>query len=473
MEPGRPRGAGQSLPDHARPCPRGHRQGLGRLRRRAPARGGAEADQAESADDPDSRARFLLEAEVTGRLEHPGIVPVYGLGFDDQGRPLLRDAVRPRHHLRGGDRHLPRRPTPAGRPRPAGADAGAAAAARPVRDVCQTMAYAHSRGVLHRDLKPANVLLGPVQRDAGRRLGPGQGAGGPGGRRRRSRRCRDGGRRRPTEKRPAAAAGPPRDACRPLGYSSSTDTVAGAAFGTPAYMSPEQAEGRLDQLGPASDVYSLGAMLYTLLCRPAAVRVRLVRRHRAAGPGPDRRVPAAAAGQPAGPPAAGGGLPEGDGQPRRRTGTPRAEALAGEIERWLADEPVAAYREPRWARLARWGRRHRPLVAGAAALLADRRGRAVRGDRPARPRAARDRGPAAGGRPQSGRSPRSCRTRPKQRPRSLRRRDAVSRVNLAYREYLDDNVALADELLDGCPSTSATGSGPTSSGWATPSWRAS
>ena len=43
--------------------------------------------KSESADDPDSRARFLLEAEVTGRLEHPGIVPVYGLGFDDQGRP--------------------------------------------------------------------------------------------------------------------------------------------------------------------------------------------------------------------------------------------------------------------------------------------------------------------------------------------------------------------------------------------------
>ena len=79
---------------------------------------------------------------------------------------------------------------------------------------------------------------------------------------------------------------------------------------------------------------------------------------------------------------------------------------------------------------------------------ADRRGRPVRRDRPGRPRAAEDREAAAAGRgsaglPQVGRG--------HQRAESLRRRDAISRVNLAYREYLDDNVALADELLDGCP----------------------
>ena len=71
--------------------------------------------QPQHADDPTSRARFLIEAEVTGRLEHPGVVPVYGLGTNDQGRPFLRHAVRPRPEPQGGHRELPpgRSPSPA------------------------------------------------------------------------------------------------------------------------------------------------------------------------------------------------------------------------------------------------------------------------------------------------------------------------------------------------------------------------
>ena len=61
------------------------------------------------ADDPTSRQRFLLEAEITGGLEHPGIVPVYGLGTYGDGRPLLRHAVHPRRQPQGGHRALPRR----------------------------------------------------------------------------------------------------------------------------------------------------------------------------------------------------------------------------------------------------------------------------------------------------------------------------------------------------------------------------
>ena len=111
------------------------------------------------ADDPDSRARFLLEAEVTGRLEHPGVVPVYGLGCDAEGRPFyamrfvkgesLKEAIERFHaaEARGGD---PRRWNLELRQ----------LLSRFVA-VCNAIAYAHSRGVIHRDLKPANILLGP------------------------------------------------------------------------------------------------------------------------------------------------------------------------------------------------------------------------------------------------------------------------------------------------------------------------
>src|SRR5579885_194381 len=111
------------------------------------------------AHDPDCRRRFLFEAELTGRLEHPGVVPVYGLGLDADGCPYyamrlvrgetLAEAVA-RFHA-------------ADRP---GRDPGERALAfrqllgRFVA-VCNTVAYAHSKGVLHRDLKPVNVMLGP------------------------------------------------------------------------------------------------------------------------------------------------------------------------------------------------------------------------------------------------------------------------------------------------------------------------
>jgi tRNA A-37 threonylcarbamoyl transferase component Bud32/polyhydroxyalkanoate synthesis regulator phasin len=110
------------------------------------------------ADDPVSRQRFLLEAEVTGGLEHPGIVPVYGLGSHGDGRPYyamrfikgdnLKEAIDQFHtdHGRGRDpglrslelRQLLRRFT----------------------DVCNAIEYAHSRGVLHRDIKPGNIIVG-------------------------------------------------------------------------------------------------------------------------------------------------------------------------------------------------------------------------------------------------------------------------------------------------------------------------
>jgi formylglycine-generating enzyme required for sulfatase activity/tRNA A-37 threonylcarbamoyl transferase component Bud32 len=302
--------------------------------------------QERHADNPESRARFLLEAEVTGGLEHPGIVPVYGLGTYGDGRPFyamrfvkgdsLKHAVERFHEekaaLPAGERALRLRQL-LGR----------------FVDVCQAVAYAHSRGVLHRDLKPGNVMLGKygetlvVDWGLAKVLGEAE--------------------VEVTEGLLVTSA-------------DSALTQAGRALGTPAYMSPEQAAGRLDQLGPRSDVYSLGATLYCLLTGQAPYpsgdagevlgkvqrgdcpRPRELDRHihpaleavcrKAMALRPDDRYPS-------------------------------PQALADDLEKHLADEPVSAYREPLPARLARWRRRHSTLVTATGLVLLTLIGAAVVG----------------------------------------------------------------------------------------------
>ncbi len=110
------------------------------------------------ADDPDSRQRFVAEAEITGGLEHPGVVPVYGLGMGADGHPYyamrfvqgdsLREAITQFHKDEALNKEPGRRSLELRR------------LLRRFTDVCNAIDYAHSRGVIHRDLKPANIIVG-------------------------------------------------------------------------------------------------------------------------------------------------------------------------------------------------------------------------------------------------------------------------------------------------------------------------
>jgi serine/threonine-protein kinase len=281
-------------------------------------------------------ARFLREAQVTGQLEHPGIAPIHEVGR----RPEDRQPFYTMRFVRG--RTLAEAAASYHRRRADG-EAGPLELRELLTAfvaVCNAVAYAHSRGVLHRDLKPRNVVLG----DYGEVIVLDWGL--------------------------ARVMGQSDDDVAPLELSAEGQgaaTVQGQVLGTPAYMPPEQAEGRLDLLGPASDVYGLGAILYEILTgRPpfggpdtAAVLRRVVHeppaRPRALAPGAPAALEAVC-------------LKALAKKPGERYGT--ARALAADVQRWLADEAVSAYAEPLAARLARRARRHRSLVAGVGAALA-------------------------------------------------------------------------------------------------------
>jgi serine/threonine-protein kinase len=298
--------------------------------------------QTRHADHALSRARFLLEAEITGGLEHPGIVPVYGLGAYPDGRPYyaMRFIQGQSLHAAIAAFHAPQ----AQGLQPLGFQSLAfrELLGRFVA-VCQAVAYAHSRGVIHRDLKPANVMLGEFGETLVIDWGMAKAIGAP-----------------------ELASGLVSEPLQPPSASRATATAMDSVMGTPAYMSPEQAAGLPDQVGLASDVYSLGATLYHLLIGQAPFEGgtldELFERLKKGDFPPPRQV------KPEVPPALQAVCLKAMAlKPDDRYGSPRA--LAREIEHYLADEPVSVYAEPLMARLARWVRRHRTLVTVSVALL--------------------------------------------------------------------------------------------------------
>ncbi len=209
-------------------------------------------------------------------------------------------------------------------------------------DVCNAIDYAHSRGVIHRDIKPANIIVGKF----GETLVVDWGLAKPMGR---ADRGTDSGER----------------LLMPSSASGSSETLPGSALGTPAYMSPEQAEGQLERLGPRSDVYSLGATLYCLLTGQPPFAGDVVDVIRAVQKG-DFRPPRQL--DPRIDPALEAiclkAMAHG---PEDRYASSRA--LADDLDRWMADEPVSAWREPFSRRARRWARRNRTAVTAVSVVL--------------------------------------------------------------------------------------------------------
>ncbi len=298
------------------------------------------------ADVEEYRSKFEQEAQITGQLEHPGIVPIYALGTNESGRPYyamrfilgedLQSRIRKFHTARKDQKTAFDGPELRG-------------LLRRFVDVCNAIDYAHDRGVLHRDLKPGNIMLGKHGETLVVDWGLAKAMANK------------------SEVDPYSTMGILSEL--PISKAetgSGTETRYGQFIGTPAYAPPEQMLGQLDKLGPASDVYSLGAIMYELLTGKVPISGTAIVEFVAkctSGDYPNPRK-----------------LDNGVPRPldaicckamslKTEDRFASAKLLRDEIERWLANDPVMTYRESVLERFARWLRLHQAFVTGFAATL--------------------------------------------------------------------------------------------------------
>ncbi len=199
------------------------------------------------------KERFVREARLTARLEHPNIVPVHGLVAAEGATPMLAMKRVQGRNLGEVLRALAK-----------GDPVTVAGWSRPrllamFQDICLGVAFAHDRGVIHRDLKPANVMIG----DFGETLVVDWGL---------AKEKTVAGSALSGEAADAPVVGELADTLVPShGPGETTKTLDGDIVGTPAYMSPEQASGRVAEVDERSDIYALGAILYEVLTFHAPV----------------------------------------------------------------------------------------------------------------------------------------------------------------------------------------------------------
>jgi len=312
-------------------------------------------------------SRFMTEARVTAQLEHPGIVPVYEMG---QGNlpfytmrfvkgSTLSQATRSYHEARAAGKA-----DSVGLVKLLGAFVG----------VCNAIAYAHSRGFIHRDLKGQNIVMGAfgevmvLDWGLAKRIEPASGASHSYSSSESSELLVEDGSAEGNATLPPQGKTQSSSPSRPRleAEAGPEKTMPGQVLGTPAYMAPEQAEGRQHETDARTDVYGLGGVLYEILTGQPPFHAKstkeLLRKVRHESPRPPRQINPEVA-----EPLQAICLKALAKVPGQRYDS--AADLAQEVQRYLADEPVLAYPEP-WTRYAaRWARKHRTVVATAAGLL--------------------------------------------------------------------------------------------------------
>lgn len=280
--------------------------------------------------------RFMREAQITSQLDHPNIVPIYELaGGGVEAMFYTMRFVRGRTLRAAIDEYHQRRQRGEATPREFRELLQAFVA------VCHAVGFAHSRGVLHRDLKPMNIMLGAFGEVVVLDWGLAKVIDAPDD---------------DVELQPVAVTD----------QAAVDATQAGTVLGSLRYMAPEQAAGRVDLFDVRTDVYGLGSILFTILTGNHPHRgqtTQAVRSHILSEPTPHARAEDSTVASALDAVCAKAMAKE------RADRYAKARDLADDVLRWLADEPVSAYREPWTDRLSRWQRRHRTWTQAIAAAL--------------------------------------------------------------------------------------------------------